>query len=807
MNEHETTRSFPKWAPVAGVIFGAATLLFFMILVVLSVVDQAVPSEAKFLVVSVLALGVALSSAFLGGSAAAKGQLPLTLLNRNPFTISAAGGVGAFVVVLLLGTWLYPATLPPGAKGSSDPERRDPTARSPSVSGAADTTSTLDIRAFVNSLSFETLLGQVFMVGFQVPGEWRRSADGMKEMIRRYRAGGVILYKDNLPFSQELAASRDVPQYVADLTAELQLTAYNTLPLDARIPLFVAADQEGAPQNPIYAGVTNIPDHIFLGAARSARLAYLAGCVTGREMDLIGVNMVLAPVADINNSTTANAVIGRRAFGSHQDIVTPLSRAFAAGLRDGGVLAVGKHYPGRGNATQDQHFALPVIDHADLSELLNSDLVPFRGLIESGIDGILTSHVLARPIDQAEPVTISSQAIDGLLRDSLQYRGLILSDDISTMLGVLKDEGGDLVRNRTEVAIAAIEAGHDVLIFGKIYYDDDDQFPERTLTVGEFDEIVEALRRHFDNSQGRRRLRLSVERIIRSKLAMTGVALEAWQERPPAGGFNDSTYQEMLSEGDDVLGEITEESVVLISENGRIVNDLGQSSFFEGGRGPLSRGSFLDRDDRVLVVSPVFSPPEKLGEEIRSGWLDSSQVDVLPLVYGYRTRRLMAGASTTWGVPVERYSYRDSVGVVHPVPDVIERRANEIVEAARDVEVVIMGVVDVGQSVIAVSVAEKLRQTTKRFIVLMYREPYLLPPDFYRHRHVTVLFLTASPPRLGADVLFGRVDPKPVTHLPVDIPTLIRRRINPGAAITAAPEQLSCKPAIGKKAAVETIPG
>lgn len=98
---------FPGWVMVAGGVFGGVTILFLMALIILGVFGREVPSGYRFLIVSVIALGLALSSAFIGGDAAAKGQIPIPLLNQHPLTFSVAGGVATFIIVLLLGNLLY----------------------------------------------------------------------------------------------------------------------------------------------------------------------------------------------------------------------------------------------------------------------------------------------------------------------------------------------------------------------------------------------------------------------------------------------------------------------------------------------------------------------------------------------------------------------------------------------------------------------------------------------------------------------------------------------------------------------------
>ncbi len=130
----------------------------------------------------------------------------------------------------------------------------------------------------------------------------------------------------------------------------------------------------------------------------------------------------------------------------------------------------------------DPHFVLPKLGYADWSELDQNDLVPFRALIASGVDGILTAHISADVIDKNYPVTISSAVVQGLLRQNLGFQGIIFTDDLTEMMGILQDSQGQRVRDRPEVAAKAYQAGNDMLIFGKIAEAEDDVFPERTVT-------------------------------------------------------------------------------------------------------------------------------------------------------------------------------------------------------------------------------------------------------------------------------------------------------------------------------------
>lgn len=109
----EESREFPSWAPIAGMIFGGLTILFFMALIIASTFGKIVPSSSKLFVLAVLALGVAMTLAFIGGEAAAKGKLPIPYLNHNPVEFSVAGGIAVFVIIFLLGNAVYPEVSPP----------------------------------------------------------------------------------------------------------------------------------------------------------------------------------------------------------------------------------------------------------------------------------------------------------------------------------------------------------------------------------------------------------------------------------------------------------------------------------------------------------------------------------------------------------------------------------------------------------------------------------------------------------------------------------------------------------------------
>jgi beta-N-acetylhexosaminidase len=149
-------------------------------------------------------------------------------------------------------------------------------------------------------------------------------------------------------------------------------------------------------------------------------------------------------------------VIGDRAFGTDPETVTRRALAFARGLDAAGVLACGKHFPGHGDTATDSHLELPRIDHA-LERLERVELLPFQRAAAAKLPMIMTAHVVFAALDPQTPATLSSRVVTGLLREKLDYQGVIVSDDLD--MKAIADRMG-----AGEAAVGAVRAGCDVLL-------------------------------------------------------------------------------------------------------------------------------------------------------------------------------------------------------------------------------------------------------------------------------------------------------------------------------------------------------
>jgi beta-N-acetylhexosaminidase len=240
----------------------------------------------------------------------------------------------------------------------------------------------------------------------------------------------------------------------------------NSLQRLARVPLLVASDLEPglgrlvggvhAPSLLRGGSATLLTTNMAIGAAGREEDAYRAGMITGREARAIGIRMAFSPTSDVNNNP-ANPVINTRSFGEDPAAVATLAAAFVRGLQEEGVVATAKHFPGHGDTDTDSHLALPVVA-SNRARLDSVELRPFKAAIDAGVGAVMTAHIALPALGQpSTPATLVPEVIGGLLRDSLGFEGMIVTDAL-TMEGVGKGYGVG------ESAVLAVKAGADVLL-------------------------------------------------------------------------------------------------------------------------------------------------------------------------------------------------------------------------------------------------------------------------------------------------------------------------------------------------------
>ena len=285
------------------------------------------------------------------------------------------------------------------------------------------------------SVALERLAAAVIFPGFEGP----RAPDWVRRWLER-GLGGVVLFAWNVESRDQLRS----------LTAAFR---------SEREDVLVAIDEEGGDVTRLEAATgSSYPGNAALGAVDDVGLTEQVAAAMAAELSAVGVNVDLAPVADVNTNPL-NPVIGIRSFGADGELAARHVAGFVRGLQGAGVAACAKHFPGHGDTAEDSHLELPVVKSVE-----DAALRPFEAAIEAGVQAIMTAHIVVREVGEA-PATMSREILHVLLREELGYAGLVMTDAlemraISATVGV--EEG----------AVRAVEAGADAVCLGHDLFED-----------------------------------------------------------------------------------------------------------------------------------------------------------------------------------------------------------------------------------------------------------------------------------------------------------------------------------------------
>ena len=281
------------------------------------------------------------------------------------------------------------------------------------------------------NLDLPEKIGQLIMprIDFNDPN----SMPLARKLVKESQVGGFIIFN----------GMRDI---VIDATKELQSIS--------EIPLFFACDAErGVAQ--IVKDMTLFPFTMSLGAAHNEELVYEQASFIAKEMRECGLNLLFAPVCDVNSNPN-NPIINIRSYSDDPALVSKLSSAFVKGCQENGVLACAKHFPGHGRTGVDSHIDLPILD-IDLQSLGNIDLIPFQKSIEADVASIMTAHIAFPQISNAGAVTVSKELISDLLRDKMGFNGLVITDSLH-MEGIIK------LGAEADISNLILDAGCDIIL-------------------------------------------------------------------------------------------------------------------------------------------------------------------------------------------------------------------------------------------------------------------------------------------------------------------------------------------------------
>lgn len=294
----------------------------------------------------------------------------------------------------------------------------------------------------------DEMIGQMVMVGFRGMEAGPNSL--IAKDIRNAGIGGVILFSKDCALNSTVRNISDHNQ-LEQLTSSLQ--SYSST------PLFIAVDQEGGIICRLTAemGFEHTPSAAELGNSGDLSAAYRAGQVTGQTLKSVGINMDFAPVVDINRNA-ANPVIAalQRSFSDDPAIVAAFAELFIDGLHSEGILSSLKHFPGHGSSIGDSHHGF-----TDVTDTWSkAELYPFKKIITDGrADMVMTAHIYNKKLDRKYPATLSRKVITDLLRRKLEFKGLVVTDDMQ--MGAVSSMYG--FKDSIQMAV---RAGADILLFG-----------------------------------------------------------------------------------------------------------------------------------------------------------------------------------------------------------------------------------------------------------------------------------------------------------------------------------------------------
>lgn len=332
------------------------------------------------------------------------------------------------------------------------------------------------VESLMNEMTLEEKIGQLLIVGV----EGTVFSDDINRLIMDYHVGGIILMGKN----QSTAA-----KMLALINDSKRANAQN------KIPLIFSVDEEGGRISRLPKDFPRLPTNEEIGLRNDPAFSFRVGQYLGDALNAFGYHMNFAPVLDIN-SNPRNPVIGNRSFGSTPEVVTELGIATMQGMLDKNIIPVVKHFPGHGDTETDSHLSLPVVNKT-IKELKQLELIPFQKAIDENVDVIMVGHILFPVLDQKYPSSLSKAVITDLLRDQMNFDGVVITDDLT--MGAIVNE-----YSVSRASVLSFLAGSDVLLVKGDYENEVNVFHALKSAV-ESGEISEA------------RLNESVKRILMLK--------------------------------------------------------------------------------------------------------------------------------------------------------------------------------------------------------------------------------------------------------------------------------------------------
>lgn len=291
-----------------------------------------------------------------------------------------------------------------------------------------------DIDRQIEKMTLEEKIGQLMIIGF----EGKNFSEEVRLGIEQLKPSGFILFARNIEDSRQ----------TLDLLNEIKKhnKKYN-------IPLFLAIDEEGGEVSRLPREINKIPSAKELGDLSDLELIGDFGSYNSRVLKSLGFNLNNNPSLDVRYNIN-NEITKTRSFGRLEEDVSQRGLRMLEASEEAGILSVVKHFPGHGSTDIDSHYKLPIVNKS-LEALENEDILPFKKAIDSGVNGIMVAHVMYKHLDGKYPASVSKKVIQDYLIDSLGYKNLIFSDDMT--MGAITNS-----HEPQDAAVLFIKSGGDI---------------------------------------------------------------------------------------------------------------------------------------------------------------------------------------------------------------------------------------------------------------------------------------------------------------------------------------------------------
>lgn len=288
----------------------------------------------------------------------------------------------------------------------------------------------------IDKMTLDEKIGQMILSGFN----GTCFNEELNTLLNDLKVGGVILFSRNIEDSKQLKK----------LTSDI-------IDTNQDIPFFISIDEEGGRVSRLPKDIKKFESSKSIGDRGDEKYAYENGREIGRILKNHNINMNFAPVLDIY-SNPKNTVIGDRAFGDNEKVVSSMGIATMKGLRDENIIPVVKHFPGHGDTEIDSHLGLPIVEK-NLKQLNELELIPFNKAIENGVGAVMVSHILIKEIDDKYPATLSYTMINDILRNDMKFENIVITDDM--LMKAITD-----YISIEAASVKSIKAGADIILIG-----------------------------------------------------------------------------------------------------------------------------------------------------------------------------------------------------------------------------------------------------------------------------------------------------------------------------------------------------